>query len=89
MSKLRSIQLCNLPKSSELVVRIKAASTGAYRLRVSVTREMPGVAEPVEIELDDAAMKLADVLLDLQRFTGENMAAVAAKALDAGAGKST
>lgn len=89
MTKIRGVQLANLPKGSELVVRIKAASTGAYRLRVAVIREMPGVVEPVEVELDDAAMKLPDLLLDLQRFVGENLASTAAKALDAGAGKRT
>lgn len=88
MSKLRGLVLDKLPKGSTLTVRILAASTGAFRLRLYVTRPVPGHAEPVEVELEDAAMRQEDVLLDLQRFAAENLAILAARKLDAGAGKS-
>lgn len=121
MSKLRHMLLDRLPKGSELNIRILAASTGAFRLRLTVARPVPGGGQhaemvhalklavaaaatphqatllaaaaeklggfPVEVEQEDVAMTLADLLLDLHRFAGENMAVLTARKLDAGAGK--
>jgi len=87
MSKLRAMMLERLPKGSELNIRILAASTGAYRLRITVARAVPGNGKPVEIEQEDMTMTQADLLLDLQHFAGENLATLAARKLDAGAGK--
>lgn len=87
MSKLPGMMLERLPKGAELNIRILAASTGAYRLRVTVARHVPGNGAPIEVEQEDVTMKLADLLLDLQRFSGENLATLAARQLDAGAGK--
>lgn len=87
MSKLPGMTLERLPKGAELNIRILAASTGAYRLRLTVARHVPGNGAPVEVEQEDVAMTLADLLLDLQRFAGENLATLATRQLDAGAGK--
>lgn len=89
MSKLRSMILDRLPKGSELNIRILAASTGAFRLRITVARHVPGNGPPVEVEQEDQTMRMEDILLDLQRFASENLAILTARKLDAGAGKRT